>query len=98
MMNRRNFGRRSGVLLDECRDHGTWFDASELQQALTWIRRGGETLAAEREREEERATASAARFRVEPRAPDEAPFSAADRDPTEQTGLLGVLTHLLLKR
>ncbi len=28
LMNRVNFGRRSGVLIDRCRAHGSWFDAS----------------------------------------------------------------------
>lgn len=36
LMQRRNFGRGSGVILDWCRGHGVWFDAQELEQALAW--------------------------------------------------------------
>lgn len=60
------------MLLDRCRDHGVWFDAAELDAVLVWVRKGGEELAEERQREEERMAASAARFRVEPRVPEEA--------------------------
>ena len=41
LMNRRQYARGSGVLIDVCRDHGIWFDAFELQQILDWIARGG---------------------------------------------------------
>ena len=54
LMNRRNYARRSGVILDVCRDHGIWFDEKELESILEWIRRGGW------EREEQRRTREAA--------------------------------------
>ncbi len=41
LMQRRNYARRSGVVLDVCRDHGIWFDEKELESILEWIRRGG---------------------------------------------------------
>ena len=47
MMHRRNFGRRSGVIVDICKDHGVWFDADELPRILDWIRSGGLAKAAE---------------------------------------------------
>jgi ribosomal protein L40E/Zn-finger nucleic acid-binding protein len=40
-MNRQQYARRSGVIIDVCRDHGIWFDAKELQQILDWMSRGG---------------------------------------------------------
>jgi Zn-finger nucleic acid-binding protein len=40
-MNRANFGKRSGVVVDVCKQHGTWFDAGELTQAVEWIASGG---------------------------------------------------------
>lgn len=40
-MNRMNFGRRSGILIDVCRAHGTWFDAGELDAVLAYVRAGG---------------------------------------------------------
>lgn len=52
-MNRSNFARMSGVLLDSCRDHGLWFDANELQQVLDFIQRGGLGMAARREAAEQ---------------------------------------------
>jgi len=56
MMNRRNFGRRSGVIVDVCKEHGTWFDAHELDRILRWVRRGGEERAASRDAAEARHT------------------------------------------
>jgi Zn-finger nucleic acid-binding protein len=52
MMNRKNFGGASGVIVDVCAKHGTWFDAGELPQVLAFIRSGG--LVRERTRELER--------------------------------------------
>ena len=52
VMNRVNFGRRSGVLLDVCRRHGTWFDRDELLRVLSFVERGGLEEARRREREE----------------------------------------------
>jgi hypothetical protein len=31
-MNRVNFAEYSGVVVDVCREHGTWFDADERQR------------------------------------------------------------------
>jgi len=41
VMHRRNFGRSSGVIVDWCRDHGTWFDPSELESVAAFVRAGG---------------------------------------------------------
>ncbi|HUL51119.1 MAG TPA: zf-TFIIB domain-containing protein, partial [Candidatus Nitrosotalea sp.] len=41
LMNRVNFAQHSGVVVDVCRDHGTWFDMNELQQIVLFIRSGG---------------------------------------------------------
>jgi Zn-finger nucleic acid-binding protein len=40
-MNRHNYARLSGTIVDECRGHGTWFDAGELRRVLDFIRAGG---------------------------------------------------------
>jgi Zn-finger nucleic acid-binding protein len=45
LMNRRNYGRKSGVIVDVCARHGIWFDLHELDQLLRWIREGGEARA-----------------------------------------------------
>jgi Zn-finger nucleic acid-binding protein len=41
VMNRTNFGHRSGVIVDVCKFHGTWFDDGELTRVLEWIAAGG---------------------------------------------------------
>lgn len=51
-MNRRNFARVSGVVVDECREHGTFFDAGELEDVLAFVRSGGLLLARRRETEQ----------------------------------------------
>ena len=82
-MNRVNFERVSGILLDRCRDHGIWFDAMELDAVLRWIKLGGERASEDRRQEDERARASQLRFKVEPKSPEEARrtvFANTDRD------------------
>ena len=41
MMQRRNFGRRSGVIVDWCGEHGTWLDANEMEDVASFVMRGG---------------------------------------------------------
>ena len=53
LMHRFNYGRRSGIIVDSCAAHGLWFDPSELDELLIWVRRGGEAAAARRYGEEE---------------------------------------------
>ena len=50
LMNHKNFSHCSGIILDWCRDHGSWFDRKELQQIVAFIRNGGLQKARERER------------------------------------------------
>jgi hypothetical protein len=40
-MNRSNFARVSGVVLDVCRAHGAWFDRGELGAIRRFLRSGG---------------------------------------------------------
>jgi Zn-finger nucleic acid-binding protein len=49
LMNRINFARCSGVIVDVCKGHGTWFDRDELSQIVEFVRGGG--LEASRVRE-----------------------------------------------
>jgi Zn-finger nucleic acid-binding protein len=49
LMNRINFARCSGVIVDVCKGHGTWFDPEELTEIVEFIRAGG--LEASRARE-----------------------------------------------
>lgn len=40
-MTRMNFGRRSGIIVDTCREHGTWFDGGEREAVMEFVRAGG---------------------------------------------------------
>jgi len=57
LMNRVNFARCSGVIVDICKGHGTWFDRDELSRIVEFIRTGGLEMARTKEKvelEEER--------------------------------------------
>jgi len=40
-MLRKNFGKRSGVILDWCGGHGTWLDAHEMEDVAAFVLAGG---------------------------------------------------------
>lgn len=50
MMNRNNFARSSGVIVDICKKHGVWFDADELPKIVEFIQKGGMEIAREKDR------------------------------------------------
>jgi Zn-finger nucleic acid-binding protein len=52
IMNRKNFGRSSGVIVDVCRLHGVWFDRGELPRVLAFVEAGGLDALKRREAEE----------------------------------------------
>lgn len=41
LMLRKNFAGCSGVIIDWCKPHGYWFDRSELQKVVAFVRTGG---------------------------------------------------------
>jgi Zn-finger nucleic acid-binding protein len=49
LMNRVNFARYSNVIVDVCKNHGTWFDRDELQRVVEFIRSGGLDAARDRQ-------------------------------------------------
>ncbi len=56
LMNRCNFEKRSGVIVDVCSKDGVWLDLGELDRLLRWIQQGGLSRARKiRERQAERA-------------------------------------------
>jgi Zn-finger nucleic acid-binding protein len=57
MMNRRNFGGGSGVVVDVCSKHGTWFDSGELPRVLAFVESGGLSRVRERDAAERQAAA-----------------------------------------
>jgi Zn-finger nucleic acid-binding protein len=52
LMNRLNFANCSGVVVDVCKQHGTWFDRDELRQIVEFIRGGGMEASREKVRHE----------------------------------------------
>ena len=50
LMNRMNFARCSGVIVDVCRGHGSWFDRDELRAIIEFIRAGGLQLSRQKEK------------------------------------------------
>jgi Zn-finger nucleic acid-binding protein len=52
LMNRINFARCSGVIVDVCKGHGTWFDRDELSGIVQFIRGGGLELSRQKEKRE----------------------------------------------
>lgn len=65
IMNRTNFARISGVLIDTCRDHGVWFDKDELEKIMDFIAKGGLVKAREKQAQELKEEARMARSRRE---------------------------------
>jgi Zn-finger nucleic acid-binding protein len=67
-MQRRNYMRSSGVVLDICHQHGSWLDADELEQIAGFILSGARTsemLEAEHEDAKAKAAAAAAAVRIQ---------------------------------
>jgi Zn-finger nucleic acid-binding protein len=66
LMARVNFAGCSGVVIDVCRQHGSWFDAKELQRIVQFIRAGGMDLARQKQIEQLREERLRARANREP--------------------------------
>ena len=95
LMNRKNFGGSSGVIVDVCKKHGTWFDLGELPRVLAFVAAGGLERARQREEEER------ARARREPIAAHQArPHATSSHDHTGEyvggASLTDLLVDLLL--
>ena len=63
LMNHKQFASSSGVVLDWCREHGSWFDRQELHRVASFIRGGGLRRARELEKERLKAQESDLRMR-----------------------------------
>jgi len=93
LMNRKNYGSRSGVVVDRCRNHGVWLDGGELGQLLKWTRAGGQIHDARQKAEEERqAQLKAARKQHESTV---AQPVGADPDALDEPVLAGVIGFVL---
>jgi Zn-finger nucleic acid-binding protein len=49
IMNRVNFAKSSGIIIDRCQNHGVWFDADELRLVVEFVRTGGLDIARRKE-------------------------------------------------
>ncbi len=83
LMNRANFARCSGVVVDVCKAHGTWFDRDELRRIVEFVRAGGLDVARSREIEDlearKRALEAAEAAHAAGTRVGESAFSADDR-------------------
>ena len=99
LMNRMNFARCSGVIVDLCNNHGTWFDRDELSRIIGFIREGGMNTAREKEKQaiaEERERLRQERLAIDMRG--SAMLGARDTEDTRMTGIAsarGLLKFLL---
>jgi Zn-finger nucleic acid-binding protein len=71
MMNRTNFARVSGVIVDMCKVHGIWFDPGELEKIMDFIAKGGLQKARQREIEDLKTEEDRAKIRSIPVGPRE---------------------------
>ena len=55
VMNRVNYGRISGVIIDTCKPHGHWLDPGELEKIARWVATGGLDKLRQRQLDEARA-------------------------------------------
>jgi Zn-finger nucleic acid-binding protein len=53
-MARRNYRKKSGIIIDTCSEHGVWLDADELEQIAGFILSGASGKRIEPESAEER--------------------------------------------
>jgi len=95
MMNRVNFGRLSGTVVDVCKGHGTFLDAGELHLIVTFIQNGGLDRARQRQIEDlkEQDEHLRAMQQIQSRLPDSIHVERSTRTWTG-ADLLSLLEHL----
>lgn len=95
-MNRINFARCSGVIVDICKGHGTWFDRDELSRIVEFIRSGG--LEASRAKEKANLEEERQQLRQEQLAIAMHRSSSLGASDAEDHRMMGIAsTHGLLK-
>ena len=97
LMNRRNFGRKSGIIVDQCGPHGFWFDNQELEAILRWVQQGAELRVARLQDEEQREASRRKQMnrQMEPADPDWPP---SQRGSGTLVDMLGWLVSRVLVR
>ena len=104
LMGRKNFRKRSGVIVDRCHEHGTWLDANELEQIAGFVLSGRADAAAraeaqlEAERVRQQARAAAMRSQMaayETRRDTRFTIFGDRRERSTASSILDLLTTLL---
>jgi hypothetical protein len=103
MMGRRNFERRSGVIIDRCHEHGTWLDAHELERIAGFVLSGRAeraahieaVAAAERDREAARVAARRIQSIAVERDPSTSIFGSARKRGSPVETIFDLLNTLL---
>ena len=95
-MQRRNFQKSSGVIIDRCGDHGTWLDADELEQIAGFILSGGRPGASTQlARDAARDAETRRRAAREAPAPRGAFMTTTRNDAGKAFSILQILTEIL---
>lgn len=106
LMGRKNFRKRSGVIIDLCHQHGTWLDAHELEQIAGYVLSGRaanaeQALAAEaadRERNEAREAARRMILGSDHQSDPSPFFSTSRRDRSAISTILDLMQMIFTTR
>jgi Zn-finger nucleic acid-binding protein len=94
LMNRKNFGMTSGVIVDVCKKHGIWFEADGLPRVIAFVAAGG--LEKSRQREAEEAARLRREAAVAAAAPSPHAWSGGSFEPIDrESHLVELFLHLL---
>ena len=97
-MNRTNYAKRSGVVLDVCKAHGIWFDRDELRKVLAFVAEGGLDRARELDIEELKQAKRTAALQIPPHAASSYEFRQqlnAQGHWLSSAGLLGLAVEVV---
>jgi Zn-finger nucleic acid-binding protein len=100
LMNRANFARCSGVIIDLCKRHGIWFDRNEISRIVEFINSGGLGLSRAKEKralEEERRQLHQQQMTLEAQRSRAVDLSDSDRASgiASASGLLKFLARII---
>lgn len=97
LMQRKNFGRSSGVIVDVCTQHGIWFDVGELPAVIAFVENGGLQRDALRREEEARVARQHASISLPPSSSSDPRLATVDLEDLRDaaSALLGYLKSLV---
>ncbi len=90
VMNRMNYARISGVIVDYCKRHGFWLDNGELEKIAAFVASGGLKARYQLEMEEAKSAASKAKLEkalAEAEGVRDSSFFLEQRQPARAVGL-----------